>query len=124
MKLKKSTTQGFLFFLLLIPTFCFAQNAWVYGEVDLLEEYGSVQNGAYEVLISLSNKSWPNGGLSECVGQFRLKNGVQGVTEEIKQRIFSIALSANMASKPIGLFVNSPGGAVCNIQAARVGNLP
>ena len=112
--------------LLVLPGIAYAENKWLYGDVAMIEEYGSISNGTYGILITLENKIWPYGDLAACTGQLRLKTGLQGMTDEVKQRIFAMTLSSSATGQEMGLFVGEgASGAICDIQAARSGkNLP
>lgn len=99
-------------------------NQWVFGEVESLDDYGSYGNGIYQVLIGLKNMQWGAGGdgVTNCTKRFRVKLGEQGITENEKGRIFSLMLSAYMAGKTVGLYVDPASGPYCLVQIGRLGN--
>jgi len=101
-------------------------NTWVYGKVVTLEDYGSYGNGYYQVLVTLKEERWPGSNESNasqvCTGRFRVVVGEQGITENEKDRIFSMLLSAYMADKSVGLYVNYDAGSYCAVQIAKIGD--
>jgi len=109
--------------ILLMPSYVSA-NQWVYGSVQTIEEYGAYGGGYYQVLIQLVNREWVGGGAgpTNCGGRFSVQVGQQGVTEEIKNRIFSMMLTAYTASKKVGLFVDENSGPNCLVQIGRIGD--
>ncbi len=103
-----------------------AANQWVYGKVDVLEDYGSYSSGSFQVLITLVEKQWgsgsPQDGEANCTQRFRVMAGEEGVDENIKNRIFSMMLSAHMGDKNVGLYVNTSTGPRCKVQIGRISN--
>jgi len=99
-------------------------NQWVFGQVQMLEDYGSYSNGFYEVLIKLKDQRWSGtgDGGANCTERFRVKIGEQGITENEKDRIFSLMLSAYMGGKNVGLFVDTTSGPNCLVQIGRIGD--
>lgn len=97
-------------------------NQWVYGDVSMVEEYGSYED--YQILITLVNQEWigTKGGESACTGRFSVEVGQEGVTDKIQDRIFSLMLSAYMGGKKAGLFVNPETGPYCKVQIGRIGD--
>lgn len=115
-----------VFLLVGLLTLCqFAQaNNWVYGKVKVLDEYAGYGDGNFQVLVTLSEKEWINTptGNSICTERFSLQTGAQGLTEEAKNRIFSMLLAAHMSDQKVGLFVNL-NGPYCKIQIGRIGDV-
>lgn len=113
-------------FLVLFTISSFASaNQWVSGKVNRLEEYGSFGGGNYQVLISLDEQLWDSSGTegpTNCTISFSVTIGAQGVDEEIKDRIFSLALSAYMADKRLSLYVNTSTGPYCKVQIGSIGS--
>jgi len=97
---------------------------WVFGRVSKVEDYGSYDNGNFQVLITLQNKSWPNNGTgaTNCTHRFRVKTGVHGVTEKIKDRIFTLMLSAHLTERRAGLYIDPNSGPYCTVQIGRIGD--
>jgi len=93
---------------------------------DYINVYGKVltvyERGELGVLIKLKDKTWPVSGdeaLDKCTA-YSLVNDMAGVTEDIKDRIFSVMLSAYMADKKIGLTADTTSN--CYIQQIKVGD--
>lgn len=111
-----------LFVVIFVPT-TYA-NQWVAGNVRSISDYGSYGNEGYQILITLTNQTWHNGDTSDgeanCIGNFRLMNGKEGVTEEIKNRIFTLMLSAYLAGKKVNLYVNTTTGPGCIVQIGKI----
>lgn len=101
-----------------------AGDQWVHGKVQILEEFGSYSSGAFQVLITLKEKEWvgAGNGATNCTLRFKLRLDDEGVTEEKKGRIFNMMLSAYMADKKVGLFVNTTGGSSCSVQIGKIGD--
>lgn len=99
-------------------------NQWVYGKVQRLEEYGAYGGSAYQVLITLIDIQWvgAGAGAANCGGRFSVQTGQQGVTSEIKNRIFSMMLTANTTNGKVGLFVDENSGPNCLVQVGRIGS--
>jgi len=108
----------------LLSTTSSAAMQWVTGGVEAIEDYAGYTNGTYGILIKLDNKEWigSGNGATSCTKQFRLKEGKLGMTEESKNRIFSLVLSAHMASKKVGLYVDDQTGPFCFVQIGRIGD--
>ena len=115
--------KNLITFIILLSPFLASSNEWVTGKVKVLEDYGSYGNSEYQVLITLSDQVWGGSGKKStiCTDRFRLATGKQGVTEEIKSRIYSMMLAAHMADKTIGLYIDEANGPICNIQIGRIG---
>ena len=96
--------------LILLSTNTYADNQWVYGYVETLEDYAGYSAGQFEVLITLNNKEWlpPGNGATLCTDRFKLKVCEQGMTEEAKNRIYSTLLAAYLSTgnqTKVGLYV-------------------
>ncbi len=100
-----------------------AEMQWVTGTVETLEDYGGHANEAFGVLIKIKDQTWHNSGDGEvtCTSRFRVVNGQLGMTEQVKNRIFSLMLSSYMAGMPVGLYVDGSNGPYCYVQIGRVG---
>jgi len=96
---------------------------WVFGNVQTLEDYANYGGGYYEVLIKLKDQYWggAGNGATNCTKRFRLKIGPNGITENEKDRIFSLMLSAYMGNKPVVLFVDTSSGPNCIVLIGRIG---
>lgn len=116
----KFVLASFLFFL---PPVAQA-NQWVYGQVERVDDYGSYNNGFYEVLIKLKNQEWRGvgDGATNCTERFRVKIGEQGITDKGKDRLFSLMLTAYMGGKQVGLFVDPTSGPYCLVQIGSIGD--
>ena len=94
-----------------------AASEWVYGNVDLVDDYGAYNGGYFQVMISLSNRT--NVGplaTQNCTGEFRVATGAEGVTEDIKKRIFAMALVAQLTGRKLRLYVDPTTGPYCYVQ--------
>jgi len=112
----------FAFCLMLSSTA--SANQWVYGKVKMLEDYGAFQNSKFEVLITLKEKRWigDKEGKTNCTHRFKIKVGQQGITEDSKNRMFSMMLSAYIADKNVGLYVDENSGPYCSVEIGRIGD--
>jgi hypothetical protein len=76
-------------------------NQWVSGKVWVLSDSGSYGGGAYGILVTLSDRVWAHGdtsnGPTNCTERFRIVNELQGVDENIKNRLWSLLLSAKIS---------------------------
>ena len=115
-----------LFSLLITAPSVLADNQWVTGDIERIQEYGAYSNSQYHVLISLKNMTWTdpqNGnGDENCIQRFRIKDGAEGVDSDIKNRMFSMLLSAYMAGKQVSLYVNTDTAPYCNVIVTGVGD--
>ena len=98
---------------------------WVSGDVSIVADYGGYSSANYQVLIELADVKNQQGNAytGACTSPFRVKVNVNGVTEEIKNRIFSLTLSAHIANKPISLYVDNSNAPYCTVQIGRIGRL-
>lgn len=104
-----------------------AGHQWVWGQVQWVEDFGGYQGGLYGVRIRLKDQVWnitqgqAQDGEQNCTSEFRVRVGVQGVTEEIKMRIFSLMLTGYSMGSKVGLFVDTSTGPYCEVQIGRMG---
>ena len=101
-------------------------NQWVSGDFFTLTEWGGQYSGIYGFSIELNNKAWGGGSTSNggtaCTGAFRVVVGTQGVTEEIKNRIWSAVLTAQASGQKLLLYVDTGTTAPnCAVQSLRLG---
>lgn len=100
-------------------------NQWVTGYVSVLEDYGSYDNGAFGVLVTLTDKVWANpsggspNGATTCANSFAIVVGKAGVDENIKNRMFSILLSAGTARKKVKLWLDTS-ESYCKVAIASI----
>ena len=99
---------------------------WVYGTVDVVEDYGGYDGGAWGVLITLTNPVWGAGdggpaGATQCYGRFSIVAGQQGLNEHMVDRMFSILLTAAATHEPVALFVDTSVGPNCKVIIASYG---
>jgi hypothetical protein len=118
-----------IFGMLLLVSNSVIANQWVKGDIVKLQEYGAYSNGQYQFLIELKDRSWPGAGdgSSVCTGRFRIMDGAEGVTNEIKSRMVSMLIASYMANKKVALFVNTSSAPYCNVIVTGMGddaNLP
>ncbi|TVZ37410.1 hypothetical protein P886_1751 [Alteromonadaceae bacterium 2753L.S.0a.02] len=110
---------------ILFPLTSYA-NQWVFGKVQIVEEYGQYGANQYQVLLTLTDQIWTSGsssnGATNCTDRFRIMTGEEGVTEEIKNRMYTMMLAAYMSNKKIGLYMNTEKGPGCTVQVTRVGD--
>jgi hypothetical protein len=109
---------------------CFASaapaNDWVYGTVQIVDEYSSYGTGAgeYQVMVTLANKVWTvPAHASICTDRFRIVIGLEGMTEEVKKRMFAMLLTAYTTGSKVRLFYNPATGPYCAVQLASIGDL-
>jgi hypothetical protein len=101
-----------------------AANDWVYGNVQLIDDYSNYAgcNGNCEVLITLSNKVWTvPAHASSCTERFRIVVGLEGMTEEVKKRLFAMMLAAYTTGAKVRLFYNPATGPFCAVQLGSIG---
>lgn len=101
-------------------------NDWVYGNVAIVEDYSSYGTGSgeYQILVSLTNKTWSNPAhASVCTERFRIVNGIEGMTEDVKKRLFAMLLTAYVTGARVRLFYNSAHAPYCAVQLGSIGDL-
>lgn len=104
-------------------------NQWVAGNVANVADFGNYNSGQSGLRITLVNKTWGGGdtsnGLAVCTEDFRVVIGMQGVTEEIKNRFWSAALIAYSTSRKIMFYVDTGTSApYCAIEIVRLSDGP
>ena len=102
-------------------------NEWVVGNVALIEDYRAYDS--YRgILITLSNKSYPNGPgtiASTCTQRYRVNLGTEGVTAEVQKTIFAMLLAARATGDKVRLYVNPQNvyaNGYCAVQIASMGD--
>jgi hypothetical protein len=101
-------------------------NDWVYGNVSVIDDYSSYGTGAgdFQLLITLTNKNFSvPAHASQCTDRFRAVIGMEGMTEEVKKRVFAMMLTAYVTGARVRLFYNVSGAPHCTIQLASIGDL-
>lgn len=101
-----------------------AAQEWIYGDVTAVEDFAAWGNGSYQVLITMSNMKAQGGGAysGPCnSGIFKVVLGQNGIDSESKNRIFSLALSSYVATKPFGLYVENTTPDTCSVIIGRIG---
>ena len=101
-------------------------NDWVYGNVEFVDEYSSYGTGAgeYQVMVSLKNKVWTvPAHASLCTERFRIVLGMEGMTEPVKNRLFSMLLTAYVTGARVRLFYNVTTAPHCAVQLGSIGDL-
>lgn len=97
---------------------------WVYGTVDIVEDYAGYAGGTLGVLVTLQDKVWGGGdssnGATACTERFSIVAGQQGVDEHSKDRMFSILLTAAATRERVSLFVDTA-GPYCKVIIASYG---
>ena len=100
-------------------------NQWVAGTVSSVGDWSTYSSGQYGLLISLADQSWGGGdssnGPTACTDRFRVVVALQGVTEEIKSRIWSAALTGQATGQKLNLYVDTSSGAFCAVKMATLG---
>jgi hypothetical protein len=98
-------------------------NEWVYGDVTIVEDYSNY--GDYQVLVTLTNKVFTVAShASVCTDRFRAVVGLEGMTEEVKKRVFAMMLTAYVTKTRVRLFYSTTGAPNCTIQIASIGDMP
>lgn len=100
---------------------------WVNGYVQMVEDYGGFQSGAQGILVTLTDMAWgaaPSGetsGATNCWQRFHINAGIQGVNENMKDRMFSMLITATTTKRRVGLFVYPATGPYCEVQIVSYG---
>lgn len=112
--------------LWLTPAFA---GQWVSGYVSAVADY-TAYAPTRGLMIKLTNMTW---GVSDdaladgstiCTEAFRAAVGNQGVDENIKNRLYSMLLTALSSRQKVWLFVNKTNGntPMCAVQIGSIGN--
>jgi hypothetical protein len=110
-----------------IPAFA---NQWVTGTVSQIEEYGGFNNGSFGIRVFIGNAAWvviaggSTNGPANCTS-FRIVVGAQGVDENIKNRMYSMLLTAYTSHNPVSLYVETDtSGPYCYVAITSTGTNP
>jgi len=114
--------------LITLSSASLAGNAWVYGYVEEIKDYGALYANSFQAAIYLKDVGV---GAPECkqtyqtrvdFHRFRLVEEVNGLTAASQQRMFSMILAAYMAGKKVGLYYDTTSGPDCKVVAVTIGD--
>lgn len=99
---------------------------WVYGRVDLVEDYRAF-NADLGILITLAGTTYTSGGSAQatCTQRYRVVVGAESVTADIQKAALAMLLAARASADTVRIFVNPSntyGGNYCAVQIVAVGN--
>ena len=97
-------------------------NEWVGGKVSVLSDYTSY-GSSFGVLVRLVDQEHGPTSAAACTERYRIAVGLANVDENVKNRFFSLLLSAKLAQQKVWLYVDTSAGqnGHCAVQIVAIG---